>query len=302
MDEIRMTSPKIMITGANGFTGRHACTYFSNLGMDVLGIVRKKESIQLNASIIVCDLTIRDQVERCVLEFQPDYVLHLAGRNSVSDSWMEPVSFIETNLMSTVYLLSALRTLTQCRIAIAGSMLNFPLSGSPHPPHPYSLSKTMQVLAAQSWEHLFGQQVMIAQPSNLIGPGYSNGVCGLIAKKIVNWERGRDRSPFKLSSLEEERDYLDVRDAVIAFEKIIMHGTKGVVYSIGSGQTHSLGDMAALFQSMTQKTLPLEVGHLTHYIPPALVDITLMRTFGWSPRISFEKSLEDVLNFYRNQP
>jgi GDP-4-dehydro-6-deoxy-D-mannose reductase len=301
MDAMRMTSPRIMITGANGFTGRHACTHFSNMGMEVMGIVRKKEDLQLNASIITCDLTIRDQVERCVDEFQPDYMLHLAGRNSVSDSWKEPVSFIETNLMSTIYLLSALRKAPHCRIAVAGSMLSFPLSASPQPPHPYSLSKTMQVLSAQSWEHLFGQQVMIVQPSNLIGPGFSNGVCGLIAKKIVNWERGTDSSPFKLSSIVEERDYLDVRDAVIAYEKILLHGTQGGVYPIGSGQIHSLGDMVAIFQAMTLKPLPLEVGHLTPYIPCAPVDITRMKAFGWYPGISFAKSLEDVLHFFRNQ-
>jgi nucleoside-diphosphate-sugar epimerase len=301
MDAVRMTSPRIMITGANGFTGRHACTHFSNTGMDVMGIVRNKEGLQLNASISTCDLTIKDQVERLVDEFQPDYVLHLAGRNAVSDSWREPVSFMETNLMSTIYLLSALRKVARCRIVIAGSMLNFPLSDSPQPPHPYSLSKTMQVLASQSWEHLFGQQVMIVQPSNLIGPGYSNGVCGLIARKIVNWERGTDSSPFKLSSIAEERDYLDVRDAVIAYEKILLHGSQGGVYPIGSGRIHSLGDMAAVFQSMTLITLPLEVGQLTLNIPCTPVDITLMKAFGWYPGISFEKSLEDVLHFFRNQ-
>jgi GDP-4-dehydro-6-deoxy-D-mannose reductase len=300
MDAVRMTSPRIMITGANGFTGRHACIHFSNQGMNVIGIVRRKEDLKLNVSVVTCDLTSKDQVERCVREFQPDYVLHLAGRNAVSDSWKEPVSFIETNLMSTVYLLSALRTVTHCRIVIVGSMLNFPLSDSPQPPHPYSLSKTMQVLAAQSWEHLFGQHVMIAKPSNLIGPGYSNGVCGLLAQKIVSLEKGTDQSPFKLSSIVEERDYLDVRDAVVAYEKIIMQGIEGGVYPIGYGQTRSLGEMAAVFQALTHKTLPLEIGKLTNLIPPAPVDMNPMKEIGWYPTISFERSVKDVLNFFRS--
>jgi GDP-4-dehydro-6-deoxy-D-mannose reductase len=301
MDAVLMTLPKIMITGANGFTGRHACNHFSERGMEVTGIVRKEEGLHLKASIAVCDLTNKDQVEQLVRRIQPDYVLHLAGRNAVSDSWKEPVSFIETNLMATVYLLSALRTAAHCRIVVAGSMLSFPLNDSPRPPHPYSLSKTMQVLAAQSWGHLFEQQVIIAQPANLIGPGFSNGVCGLIARKIVNYERGTDLSPFKLSSLVEERDYLDIRDAVFAYEKILINGKRGNVYPIGSGQTHSLGDMIAVFQTMTPKALPLEVGQLSHYIPPAPVDLTHIKALNWEPSISFKKSLEDVLNFFRNQ-
>jgi GDP-4-dehydro-6-deoxy-D-mannose reductase len=296
-----MIPPKIMITGANGFTGRHACNHFSEKGMEVFGIVRREDGLRMNVAVAVCDLTNKDQVEQLVHQIQPDYVLHLAGRNAVSDSWKDPVSFIETNLIATVYLLSALRAAAHCRIVVAGSMLNFPLSDSPRPPHPYSLSKTMQVLAAQSWGHLFGQQVMIAQPANLIGPGFSNGVCALIARKIVNYERGTDLSPFKLSSLVEERDYLDIRDAVRAYEKILINGTIGTVYPMGSGQTHSLGDMITVFQALTPKALPLDVGQLPDYIPPALVDMTLMKSFGWEPGIPFKNSLEDVLNFFRNQ-
>jgi nucleoside-diphosphate-sugar epimerase len=70
---------------------------------------------------------------------------------------------------------------------------------------------------------------------------------------------------------------------------------------MGSGQTHSLGDMIAVFQAITPKALPLDVGQLPNYIPPALVDLTLIKALDWEPSISFKKSLEDVLNFFRNQ-
>jgi nucleoside-diphosphate-sugar epimerase len=300
MVAIRMKHTKILITGANGFTGQHACNYFSDTGMEVTATVRNTKA-RLSNSIqkITCDLTQRDQIGQMLQKVVPDYVLHLAGRNAVSNSWDEPVSFIETNMMSTIYLLDALRRMKDCRVLVVGSMLDFPLIDSPKPPHPYSLSKTLQVAAAQSWGHLFGQEVMVAKPVNLIGPGYSNGVCGLLAKKIVEQERGTESKPFRLSSLNEERDFLDVRDAVKAYFKILRDGIAGKVYPIGSGQNRSLGEVIDTFQQMLAKKLIYEVGDSIQPFPPQLIDPSLMKTLDWQPSIRFETSLRDVLNFYR---
>ncbi|HEY0828711.1 MAG TPA: NAD-dependent epimerase/dehydratase family protein [Bacilli bacterium] len=299
-----MNSARILITGANGFTGRHACQHFSAAGMRVTAVVRSKDhAIKKDPAApyckVSCDLAHQDQVKRLVGEVRPQYVLHLAGRNHAGDSWQEPVSYLETNVMGTVYLLDALRQTGPCRILVAGSMLSFPLSGKPQPPHPYSLSKTMQVLVSQSWHHLYGLDLMVAEPSNLIGPGYSNGICGLLARKIVNFEQGLDLAPFKLSSTLEKRDFVDVRDAVSAYGIMLESGKAGAVYPVGSGSSHSLGDLIACYQSLAGKPLPLEIGHLTNPQEPKPVDMIPLRELGWRPRIRFQTSVEDTLNFFR---
>ena len=52
--------------------------------------------------------------------------------------------------------------------------------------NPYSLSKTMQVIIAEAWGGLMDSNIIIAKPSNLIGPGVSNGVCSILAKKMID--------------------------------------------------------------------------------------------------------------------
>ncbi|SEC69183.1 NAD-dependent epimerase/dehydratase family protein [Paenibacillus sp. GP183] len=301
MDEKPMKRGTILITGAGGFTGRHACEQFSRSGYEIIAVVRTKPEVAPIGSLAVCDLTDPEQINHLIDLAKPDYVLHLSGRNSVPESWLNPVAYLEANMLATLYLLNALRPFPDCRIVIAGSMLNFPLSEDPRPPHPYSLSKTMQVFFTKSWQYLFDQQILIAQPSNLIGPGFSNGVCGLLARKIAALEKGMDASPFKLSSLVERRDYVDVRDAVAAYERVLFHGTPGKVYSIGTGATSSLEEMVNVYGTLTVCSLPIEIGQSAIPKQPHTVDMEPMRSLGWTPDIPFKQSLSDTLQFYRDQ-
>ena len=55
--------------------------------------------------------------------------------------------------------------------------------------HPYSLSKTLQVLIAQSWQILYNMHISIAKPSNLIGPGKSNVFVEFLQKKLSTWRK-----------------------------------------------------------------------------------------------------------------
>lgn len=294
-----MKESTVLITGAGGFTGRHACRYFAALGYSVAAAVRREDGEPPEGRLYVCDLTDKAEVKRLVEETKPRFVLHLAGRNAVGDSWKDPLGCMEANLLSTLYLLEALRGLANCRLLVAGSMLGFDLSDSPQPLHPYSLAKTIQVLIAQAWSFLYSQEVLIAKPSNLIGPGRSNGICGLLAARIARWENGTDASVFRLSSWHEERDYLDVRDAVAAYRIILETGQSGTVYPVCSGSMRSLGDLVATYRGLTPLTLPIEVGETAPLPPPLPMDAAVTQSLGWSPSIPFAQSLSDALDFYR---
>lgn len=294
-----MKEGTVLITGAGGFTGRHACRHFAAQGYSVAAAVRREDGEPPEGRLYVCDLTDKAEVRRLVEETAPRYVLHLAGRNAVADSWKDPLGCMEANLLSTLYLLEALRGLADCRLLVAGSMLDFDLGDSPQPLHPYSLAKTMQVLTAQAWGFLFSQEVLVAKPSNLIGPGRSNGICGLLAARIARWEKGTDASVFRLSSWHERRDYLDVRDAVSAYRIILEAGQSGGVYPVCSGTMRTLGDLVITYRGLTSHTLPIEIGDTPPLPPPLPMDAALTQNLGWSPAIPFAQSLSDALDFYR---
>jgi len=302
-----MTQGTILITGAGGFTGGHACKRFAASGWEVVAVTSSGGSggadDAAGASFVKrCDLTDGEAVARLMRAISPDAVLHLAGRNAVDRSWREPASTLAANLMSTAHLLEGARGLVDCRVLVVGSMLR---TGSDDPasePHPYGFSKALQVAAARAWHRWYGSRVMIAEPSNLVGPGPSGGLCG----KLVRWtvaaeEAEGDLRPFVLSSLGEARDFMDVRDAVAAYEAVLLSGEPGRSYAVESGAFRTLADVKRVFDEEAAVALPWEIGDNARIDRPAPRDTTAIRTLGWGPEIDFRRSIRDALEDERDR-
>lgn len=309
MDENTLKDKVVLVTGASGFTGRHAVDLLTRLGAKVTAVLRTASSIVLpdHTNIYRCDLEDRRSVHQLIQSTKPDFVLHLAGQNSVPSSWSDPLTTIQTNVMSPLYLLDALREIPHCRIVIIGSRLKYiPEAGSPPaPPHPYSLSKYVEEIVTLAWTHLYRQQIIYAEPGNLIGPGPSTGICALLARHVASAEGGNNPDPFRLASPEDRRDFLDVRDAVSAYVLLLQKGLPGVVYPVVSGKERTLGEVAELMLSLATREVPVVWGlptsgpggttsesHPYHSSPSGL---------GWAPQIPFERSIQDILNDARHR-
>ncbi|GAB1768906.1 NAD-dependent epimerase/dehydratase family protein [Priestia megaterium] len=302
MDRGLMTSSlKLLITGASGFTGTHACSHFLKRGFDVTAVTRTSvTNNQIN--IEKCDLTDKEAVRKLIKKVKPQYLLHLAGQNHVGQSWIEPVATLEANLMSTLYLIEALRHENPtCKIIVAGSTLQLnPIDASKFT-HPYSLSKTLQVLLAQSWESLYDMDIIIAQPSNLIGPGISNGVCSIFGKKIVQMEKGKLEKILEVYSLHVKRDFVDVRDVVCAYETLFKQGKSGEIYTIASGKIHSLEEVINQFRDLTTVDFKINSQVNSHNEENLETNCSKILHLGWKPNKSLASSLKDIITFYRNE-
>ncbi|MGC3792192.1 NAD-dependent epimerase/dehydratase family protein [Priestia aryabhattai] len=291
--------PTLLITGANGYTGSHACDYFSKKGFNVVGVTRNSH---FNGEVQreICDLTNKNSVIKLIQKIKPDFLLHLAGKNHVGDSWRAPSSFLETNVMSTIYLLEALRQENVvCKILIAGSALQFNPTDLSTLNHPYSLSKTFQSIAAQSWVALYDMDIIIAKPSNLIGPGPSNGVCSIFAKKIVEMENENAEKFLMVNNLGAQRDFLDVRDVVKAYEVLLRKGKPGEVYDIASGQSHSLREIITTMKTFTCQNFKVKSESAAQPEEKFQIPPLKMIELGWIPSFSLSVSLKDTLTYYR---
>jgi len=299
-----MSGARLLVTGAGGFCGEHAARHFRSAGYEVIPAISRRASYAGSFdSVIRCDWTDLQDARRAIAESKPDAVVHLAGLNAADRSWREPASYITTNAIGTVHLLEAVRGADRpCRVLIAGSMLRFrpPSDGSvPAPPHPYSLSKTMQVLVAQCWTSLYGLDVVVAEPSNLIGPGRSQGLCALLARYAAAAEAaaesGQPAPGFRLSSRCERRDYLDVRDAMSAYETLLRGGESGRLYPVASGRFVTIGQLAERFEALARCPLSFHIGDSAAPSPEP-VDASAVRSLGWEPHIPLEQSIADALH------
>lgn len=293
---------KLLITGASGFTGYHACKHFSDSGFDVIAISNKNSYPYKGVKWISCDLSDKKSVETLVKKTRPQYVLHLAGQNHVGQSWIDPVHSLEVNSFSTAYLIDALRQETpSCKIVVTSSALEFDPTSISTFNHPYGLSKTIQSLIAQSFAVLYNMNIVIAKPSNLIGPGFSRGVCAVFAQKIVSMEKNKTDNILKVNNLNDQRDFLDVRDAVSAYDVLLMKGKPGEIYDVNSGKSRSLKEVVKALKDIA--SIEFKVHSLLNDELETSIEIepSKLINLGWKPAISFESSLKDVLNFYRKK-
>lgn len=324
------------MTGAGGFSGRHTCDTFRRAGWEVAAVVspsraalaapnetsssRTTVAAQDETSLsqtsvaatddtisrVVCDLTDTASVLELVGRVLPDAVVHLAGRNAVDRSWSDPVSTLEANLIATANVLEAVRQKRpDGRVLVVGSMIRPNLEQLAEAAHPYGFSKGLQVLAALSWHRWYGISVVIAEPANLIGPGESAGLCGKIARWIAATERSEREdaraTPFHLSSLEEKRDFLDVRDAASAYELLVRKGQPGFSYAVESGTMVSLREVKETFERLAEASLCWTIGQ-SRLRSPLSRDVSPLRKLGWKAAIPFRSSILETLEYERKRP
>ncbi len=209
------------------FTGRHACQYFLEQGFHVIPMFQNRPHRENIGNSITCDLTNKSEVMKVMKQIKPDYVLHLAGRNSVIESWTASLEYMEINVIGTLYLLEAIKQeASHCKTLVIGSALQADSMNNIKVSNPYSLSKTMQVLIAEAWGGLMDSNIIIAKPSNLIGPGESEWHLFDSRKKMIDIESGRSKAIIEVSSLKDSRDFLDVRDAVKAYHVLLRNEYK----------------------------------------------------------------------------
>ena len=238
----------ILITGGNGFTGTAACSHFRKQGYQVITTKRSGKDL---ADELLCDLTKKEEVDQTLKKANPDYILHLAGKNHAGDSWVDPEIFMKVNVEGTLHLLESVRRICpKVRILIIGSALEIcPALDKPN--HPYGYSKAMQTSLAIAWHHFYQMNVLVVKPPNLIGPGPSTGVSALFAQKVVKGEK-EGGAILEINTASSPKTFLDVRDAVKAYEKILDKGKAGVVYELAGGSLCTLEELANHYKELSE--------------------------------------------------
>ncbi|MDH2449079.1 NAD-dependent epimerase/dehydratase family protein (plasmid) [Priestia megaterium] len=293
---------KLLITGASGFTGQHSCEYFSKLDLDIIAITNKRNFCHKKVKTKQCDLLNKKGIKDLIKQIKPDYVLHLAGQNAVGRSWEDPLNSLEVNAMGTAYLIEALRQEAPAsKTVIVSSALQFNPTSIPTFNHPYGLSKTIQSIFSQFWAALYNMHIVIARPSNLIGPGFSTGVCSIFAQRIVNMERGKEEKFLNVSNLNNRLDFLDVRDAVKAYNCLLKKGKSGDIYDVSSGKSHSLGEIINIFRKTTNIPFQTKLDNQSPIVNHVDLHPVSLFELGWQPKIPLETTIKNIVDFYRQQ-
>jgi GDP-4-dehydro-6-deoxy-D-mannose reductase len=170
----------------------------------------------------------------------------------------------------------------------------------------YAVSKVGQDLLGLQYYLTHHLDVVRVRPFNHIGPRQRLGfVAPDFACQIAAAELGRQPPIIKVGKLATRRDFCDVRDVVRAYVLLIQSGEPGQVYNVGSGESHSVQEVldSLLRSSELQMEVQQEPDRLRPSdVPEVVCDATRIRErTGWQPAISFEQSLQDILEYWREE-
>lgn len=308
---------KVLITGANGFAGAHLSQYLIGLGQEVLGVDRASKSVLKSAryDFISCDVCDTEKIKSLIRDYRPQYIIHLAAKSSVADSWADLSEIYKVNCFGQLNILEAaiaLRPMPRVLVACSGQEYGvvlpeeLPLTeeSSLRPNNPYATSKVFQDFLGYQYFLSYNLPVVRSRAFNHTGPGQSTlFVCSDFAEQIVCIEKGQKEPIIEVGNLGAKRDFSDVRDVVRAYWDLATKGRAGEVYNICSGRAFSAKEVLEILLKFSKEKIEVKVNldkSRPSDIPVLVGDFRKINSeTGWKPRIPFKKTLEDLLNWWR---
>lgn len=303
----------VLVTGAAGFAGSHLVDRLLSAGVDVAAWSHRggrPAATREGARWSAIDLLARDEVDRAIAELRPEVVYHCAGRAAAGNAWSHLGETLEVNVRGTLHLLGALeRHAQQARVVVTSSALVYRHSPLPiaeetdvRPEGPYAVSKFAQDRLAASFADRL--HVVIARPFNHIGPRQTaDFLASSVARQVALIERGSLPPQVRVGNLGALRDFTDVRDVVAAYEQLAARGARGEPYNVCSG--HAIAAQAIVDGLVARAKVPIEVVTDPARFRPVDVPIVvgsyarLAALTGWSPSIPLDKTLDDLLEWWR---
>lgn len=314
---------RVLITGITGFAGSHLAEYIlaEHPGVEVYGLVRwrsRMDNIQgILDKIVLKDGDVKDAISlRTVLDqVRPDRIFHLAAQSFVPSSWKLPAETFAINALGEIHLFESVLSLKlQARIQIAGSSEEYgqvypdeiPMKETNplRPLSPYAVSKVAQDLLAYQYHKSYGLHTVRTRGFNHTGPRRGEVfVTSNFAKQVAEVEDGKREPVIRVGNLEAKRDFSDVRDIVGAYWLALEKGEPGDVYNIGTGRAYAMKEVLNTLLALSKVKVRIEVD--PERLRPSDVPILLSdcskfhKLTGWEPRIPFQRTMADLLDYWR---
>lgn len=323
---------RAIITGITGMVGSHLVDYLlENTDWEIYGLVRwndKMDNIEhlmqkINQKnrvhLVYGDINDLSSLLVSFSSVKPDYVFHLAAQSYPKTSFESPLETLETNILGTAKVLDAIRHLgldpvihvcasSEVFGRVPKELLPIHEDVGFHPASPYAISKVGTDLVGRFYAEAYGLKVMTTRMFTHTGPRRGDVFAeSTFAKQIAMIEAGLQEPVIKAGNLDSLRTWSDVRDAVRAYYLLVTSDPiAGEYYNIGGTHTCTVRKMLEhLISISTCEDIQVEID--PERLRPIDADLQIPDTTkftnhtGWSPEISFEQTMEDLLNYWREQ-
>jgi len=313
---------RMLITGFSGFVSRHFLNYLveNNLSYEVLGVdvnlpkfAMEDYAPTLAMSFEQVNLLDKEAVEDMIATFRPDYILHLASFSSVAYSWQHPADCFMNNTSIFLNVTEALRKhdLCDCRLLSVGSSEEYgdvkkeelPLQEDMPlvPVNPYAVARVSQEMMAKVLADSFGMQIMLTRSFNHMGSFQDERfVIPSFVRRILDIaESGAKSGEIETGDTSIVRDFVDVRDVVRAYYRLLLDGKAGEVYNICGEKGVSLAEVVDQIADIVGVSVTTRVN--PDFVRPGDNQVVIgsaekiRQDIGWTAEIPLRQTLMDMI-------
>lgn len=320
-----------LITGITGMVGSHLLDYLvKNTNWKIFGLIRWRSSLDNISSnineinkgkrikLLYGDLNDYNSLLTVIDNSKPDYVFHLAAQSYPHTSFESSSDTFNTNIIGTSNLLEVLRKskydpwIHVCASSevfgrVPKEMIPISEDCPFHPASPYAISKVGTDLVGRYHAEAYNQKIITTRMFTHTGPRRGDVFAeSSFAKQIAMIESKLIPPVVSVGNLNSLRTFADVRDAVRAYYMMLtIKPRRGEYYNIGGDFTCTIGEMLNTLIGLSKvKNIKIKV-HKTR-LRPIDADLQVPNTSkfqkhtGWKPEIKFDKTMKDLLNYWRN--
>lgn len=311
----------LLVTGAAGFIGSNFVHYWlekhSNdkiIALDALTYAGNRENLAEGGErcrFIKGDIGDLELTEKLIGEHKTDIIVNFAAESHNSLAITDPARFFRTNVLGTQLLLEAARRVGVARfhhISTCEVYGDLSLDSkesftevSPYLPRtPYNASKAGADHAVRAYFETFNVPTTISNCCNNYGPyQFPEKVIPLFTTLALD-----DRPLTLYASTKNRREWIHVLDHCRAVEQILLKGSVGETYNVGTGEEKSIMDIADVILSTLSKPQSLKTivpdrpGHDRRYL---LDSSKIKESLGWSYEIPFHEGIKSTIEWYQDR-
>ena len=319
---MQRSTNNILMTGCCGFIGSNVLNYLCNkysdynfINIDRLDYVADINNVTVsensNYTFYKGDICNKDLIDIILNNHNIDIVIHFAAQSHVDNSFCTPMQFTTDNVIGTHTLFDCCKrygNITKFIHVSTDEVYGETLNGKCdenailNPSNPYSASKACAEMIANAYKISFKLPIVIVRSNNIYGRHQYPEK--LIPKFILNLLNDK-KCPIHGQGL-TYRNYLHVDDIVTAFETIFLQGEVNEIYNISSTSEHSVLD---IYKMLVEKLKPgCDWDEWCEFVKDRdfndtryNIDSTKLEQLGWEQKISFEKGLDDTIDWYINK-
>ena len=341
---------KILITGSNGFLGSHLIDWVVQKKYRVYGLDRPNSSFQnlvhytdgkikfedsekqefcksrillksnqKKLSFLECDITNQILLEEIIHTIKPDYIFHFGAQPYVIQSWKDPITTMEVNIIGTINVFEPIKRYSlKTRVIVACSATEFGSSANIGRPlkeddpllavHPYGISKIATELLSRQYYLNFNIETVNLRFFNLTGLRRKNDAPSDFIDSVAQIELGLKEPPLKVGNLESYRDFLDVHDAVQAIWLSATRGTPGETYHVCSNQKTQIGEILEWVLNIASKKIAIvkDDAKIRQTDEDVIIgdNTKITSELGWVPKKALKNTIkemyEEKVAYYEN--